>query len=162
VTSETIGHTYLNQSLKMFTISSNPNGTGKALLITGPHHSRELSAIQVPLFVILRIVQDWLHWDAWTVELLKEHKIYYVPIINLDGYKWISEQYIKSGVFNYKRKNMNRENEKVLPCEYEETGGIDLNRNYDWEFNSTLIPGSSDNPCSETYRGPYPFSEPET
>jgi hypothetical protein len=61
VTSETIGHTYLNESLKMLTISSNPNGTGKALLITGPHHSRELSAIQVPLYVMLRIVQDWLH-----------------------------------------------------------------------------------------------------
>ena len=61
VTSETIGHTYLNQSIKMLTISSNPNATGKALLITGPHHSRELSAIQVPLFVILRIVQNWVH-----------------------------------------------------------------------------------------------------
>ena len=61
VTSETIGYTYLNESLKMLTISSNPNGTGKSLLITGPHHSRELSAIQVPLYVMLRIVQDWLH-----------------------------------------------------------------------------------------------------
>ena len=57
---------------------------------------------------------------------------------------------------------MNKENEKLAPCIYEEMSGIDLNRNYDWEFNITSIAGSSDNPCSETYRGPYPFSEPET
>ena len=96
------------------------------------------------------------------MELLKEHKLYYVPIINQDGYRWISEQYINTGLFIYKRKNMNKENEKLYPCVYEETSGIDLNRNYDWEFNSTSIAGSSDDPCSETYRGPYPFSEPET
>jgi len=95
------------------------------------------------------------------VELLKDHKLYYVPIINLDGYRWISEQYIATGIFNYKRKNMNKEYE-TYPCVYEEVSGIDLNRNYDWEFNSTDIPGSSQDPCSETFRGPYPFSEPET
>lgn len=55
----------------------------------------------------------------------------------MDGYKYISERYIESGVFNFKRKNRNRENEKIVECENEDTSGIDLNRNYDWEFNNT-------------------------
>lgn len=37
---------------------------------------------------------------------------------------------------------------------------MDLNRNYDWDFNDDL--GSSTDPCSDSYRGPFPFSEPET
>jgi Zinc carboxypeptidase. len=38
--------------------------------------------------------------------------------------------------------------------------GVDLNRNYDFHWNSNL--GSSPNECNEEYRGPKPFSEPET
>jgi len=38
-------------------------------------------------------------------------------------------------------------------------GGVDLNRNYGW--NTTYAAGSP-NPQDETYRGPEPFSEPET
>lgn len=36
---------------------------------------------------------------------------------------------------------------------------MDPNRNYDFAFGG---PGSSDDPCSQTYRGPRAFSEPET
>lgn len=39
--------------------------------------------------------------------------------------------------------------------------GVDLNRNfgYKWAYDNF---GSSDDPCSEAYRGKEPFSEPET
>jgi carboxypeptidase T len=37
--------------------------------------------------------------------------------------------------------------------------GADLNRNYPFQWGG---PGSSGSPCSETYRGPSPSSEPET
>ena len=38
-------------------------------------------------------------------------------------------------------------------------GGVDLNRNYNWD---DLYALGSPNPWDETYRGPEPFSEPET
>lgn len=41
----------------------------------------------------------------------------------------------------------------------ENPGGVDLNRNYPFEF---IGPGSSTNPRDDTYRGPTPLSEPET
>ena len=43
-------------------------------------------------------------------------------------------------------------------CSVEEQG-IDLNRNYDWDFGGS---GSSKNPCAEDFSGPSAFSEPET
>lgn len=39
--------------------------------------------------------------------------------------------------------------------------GVDLNRNYAWAF-AKDNEGSSGDPCAEDYRGPHPFSEPET
>ncbi|XP_071962021.1 carboxypeptidase A4-like [Antedon mediterranea] len=37
--------------------------------------------------------------------------------------------------------------------------GVDLDRNFDWEFGGK---GSSGDPNDEEYRGPHPFSEPES
>lgn len=39
--------------------------------------------------------------------------------------------------------------------------GVDLDRNYDYEFGQSSE-GSSADPCKETYRGETAFSEPET
>ena len=39
--------------------------------------------------------------------------------------------------------------------------GVDLNRNYGFEF-AHDDSGSSTNPCNHGFRGPYAFSEPET
>mgnify|MGYP000397905134 CR=1 FL=1 len=40
-------------------------------------------------------------------------------------------------------------------------GGVDLNRNYGYQWNASAQSGSP-NPQDEDYRGPSPFSEPET
>jgi len=40
-------------------------------------------------------------------------------------------------------------------------GGVDLNRNYGYQWNATVESGSTD-PNAEDFRGPAPFSEPET
>lgn len=39
--------------------------------------------------------------------------------------------------------------------------GVDLNRNYGYKF-AYDAQGSSNNECSEIFRGAHPFSEPET
>lgn len=56
---------------------------------------------------------------------------------------------------------MNGEQSFDLPCNgIYDSLGVDLNRNYGYQFNFDEV-GSSSNPCDEQYRGLEPFSEPE-
>jgi len=65
------------------------------------------------------------------------------PVINPDGY-------IYTQTDRMWRKNRRKNNALCF--------GVDTNRNWNNHFNQG---GSSTNPCSETYCGPSPFSEPE-
>ena len=81
----------------------------------------------------------------------------FVPVVNTDGSAKIQDHYDKTGELLYKRKNMNDESEKAegLNCGEMEMG-VDINRNYayNWKF--------EDDPCSESFSGTAPFSEPES
>lgn len=79
----------------------------------------------------------------------------------MDGYRYISEMYAKTGILVYKRKNQNLAYQTSVNQCSEEDGGVDLNRNYAWAFGDSLE-GSSSDPCSQIFRGPSAFSEPET
>lgn len=59
------------------------------------------------------------------------------------------------------RKNFNRKYNNCKISSPLSAGGVDLNRNYDDHFGLDNN-GSSDNECSDDYRGVGPFSEPET
>jgi len=48
-----------------------------------------------------------MHGDPHIVEILKKNKLLVVPVINVDGYRYISEMYAKTGTLVYKRKNQN-------------------------------------------------------
>lgn len=95
---------------------------------------------------------------------LNETTYYIVPIVNVDGFKYISDQYkTNGGQLLYIRKNRNDGRfSGYNACTSDDEGlGVDLNRNYDYRFAINDI-GSSGNPCAEDYRGPHAFSEPET
>lgn len=55
-----------------------------------------------------------------------------------------------------KRKNNNRSYEKPGDNCGIESGGVDINRNYDFHW------GTPDGPCDGSYAGPHAFSEPES
>ena len=85
-----------------------------------------------------------------------------MPVLNVDGFNYIKT---KENPNNFgddivlKRKNTR----PVDPQCGEQTQGVDLNRNYDVSWSD--LPHFLDpdqNPCWLTYRGAYPFSEPET
>jgi hypothetical protein len=56
-----------------------------------------------------------------------------------------------------RRKNMNPYGE-ISPCS-EGNYGVDLNRNFPFQWGLDI--GSSDDKCTQIYRGPAPASEPE-
>jgi carboxypeptidase T len=78
---------------------------------------------------------------------METREIHVIPMLNPDGHTYD----IEGGYYKLWRKNRSRNSNGTF--------GVDLNRNYGYKWGTD---GSSNNPSSETYRGPRAFSEPET
>ena len=134
-------------------ISDNPdvNETGEPeILYTGVHHAREPNSLSQMVFYMWYLLENY-DTDEEVKYLVDNVEMYFVPCLNPDGYIYNETTNPAGGGFW--RKNM-RDNG-------DGTTGVDLNRNYGYEWGYNNI-GSSPSTGSATYRGPGPFSEPET
>ncbi|MBI4424811.1 MAG: zinc carboxypeptidase [Elusimicrobia bacterium] len=130
----------LNASAKGTEPSAKPG-----IVFLGTHHAREHLSTEVAL----RIPQ-WLVANRAKPEvqaLLAGRDVYFVPMVNPDGAEFDHSK----GRYLMHRKNMRRNPNGTV--------GVDLNRNYSYKWGTG---GASGSPGSDTYRGPNPFSEPET
>jgi hypothetical protein len=123
-----------------------PTADRPKVLIMGLHHAREWISAEVPMALAQRLIEGHAT-DASIRELLENRTVWIVPVVNPDGLEFSQKKY------SMWRKN--RHKTWSLPF----TNGVDPNRNYGFHFTG---PGSSSMPFSEVYRGPGPFSEPET
>ncbi len=114
------------------------------------HHAREPVGIHATLFFL-----DWLLTnygsDPLATHLVDEREIWFIPVVNPDGYEYNRANSPNGGGMWRKNRRDNGNG----------TFGVDLNRNYSyqWGYDNS---GSSGSSGSETYRGPSPASEPET
>ncbi len=115
-----------------------------SLMILGTHHAREHISTEVPLLFVKHVAED-LNPQERTA-FLKGKDIYIFPILNVDGVNYDLE----GGKYKYWRKSR-----RDLGGEF----GVDLNRNYSVHWQTG---GNSTSKGSDVYRGPSPFSEPET
>ncbi len=150
-----ISETLTHEGRKIFwlKISDNPtmDETEPEVLYTALHHSREPNSLSQMIFYMWYLLENYETNDE--VKYLIDHtEMYFVPCINPDGYVYNVEQYFNGGNFFW-RKNRRDNGDGTM--------GVDLNRNYGYEWGHDNS-GSSTNPESETYRGIEPFSEPET
>ena len=111
------------------------------VFFVGQHHAREHLTVEVVLGLIHMFAED-----PKLRSLVDTRQIYLVPSLNPDG----SEYDIQSGNFVYWRKNRQP---------YQGIYGTDNNRNYSYRWG--CCGGSSSDPNSEVYRGPFPLSTPE-
>ena len=120
-------------------------------LVVGCHHARELMSVELPLYLMRRLL-DGYGSDALVTSLVDSREIWIVPIVNPDGHVYVQNN---SGgqSDNWWRKNRRPNGDG--------TYGVDLNRNYGFNWSYDDI-GSSPTPSSDVYRGAGPFSEPET
>jgi murein tripeptide amidase MpaA len=116
------------------------------VLITGCHHAREWISVEVPLYVAKHLVENYAT-DAHVRDLVDRAQVWIVPLLNPDGLEYTIHFY------RYWRKNMRDNGNR--------TYGVDPNRNYDYMWGND-DEGSSPVSSSYVYRGPAPFSEPET
>lgn len=134
-------------------ISDNPRDheSEPSVLFTGIHHAKELLGAEVCLYLLKYFCQNY-YSDRKVKFWVDNTEIWIVPVINPDGYYLVMDT---NNAPNFWRKNLTDNN---LNGRFDsEKDGVDLNRNYDYNW---IAEGDSD-PRSWYYRGPYPFSEKE-
>jgi hypothetical protein len=144
-----IGTTWQGRDIWAMKISDNPNlEEGEPeVLFDALHHAREPITVSV-LIDLMYYLCDNYGVESEATFLVDNRQIWFVPIVNPDGYVY-NEQTNPNGGGMW-RKNRREQG----ACD-----GVDLNRNYGYQWGGA---GSDSDPCSEVYRGPSAFSEPET
>jgi len=150
---QSLGVSHEGRDVWMAMISDNPDNVDEhepAILFTGLTHAREPMGMEVQLYTMFHLLENY-GIDPEVTYLIDERQLYFVPIVNPDGYVY-NETTNPSGGGMW-RKNRRDSGGGVF--------GVDLNRNYGylWGYNNS---GSSPNPAAGNYRGPGPFSEPAT
>lgn len=118
------------------------------VLFTHHQHAREHLTVEMALYT-LKILTDEYGTTQQITDLVNSREIWMVFDMNPDG----GEYDIATGTYRSWRKNRQ-------PNAGSSYVGTDLNRN--WDYRWGCCGGSSGSTSSETYRGPSPFSAPET
>ncbi|MDA0168113.1 M14 family metallopeptidase [Solirubrobacter taibaiensis] len=145
-----LGTSYEGRQLWAVKISDNPtvDEDEQEVLFTANQHAREHLTTEMALYQINELTSKYGS-DADITRLVNTREIWIVPMVNPDGVEYD----IATGSYRSWRKNRQ-------PNAGSSSIGTDLNRN--WAFQWGCCGGSSGTFSSETYRGPSPFSAPET
>ena len=162
-----------------------PEDGRPVMLMFGNHHAREWPSATAPMEFAHDLLATFNAGDARTVDLLSRARAIIVPVSNPDGYDasrtagdLIDLNTVDGGGTvsilatpgnAYKRKNCRIIGGQTQPAgacvAFSSPGGygigIDLNRNYGALWGGPGADGFP-NTASALYRGPAPFSEPET
>ncbi|XP_045488617.1 carboxypeptidase A4-like [Pieris rapae] len=135
-----IGTSLEGRDLKILKIS-NSVASNAAVWMDAGIHAREWIAPAVNTYIANHIAKNFNTLPAY----LTNKDWYFLPVVNPDGYEY------SHTVNRMWRKNRAWHGGQCL--------GVDLNRNFSYGWGGS---GSSDNPTHAFYRGPEPFSEPES
>ncbi|KAF2902148.1 hypothetical protein ILUMI_04038 [Ignelater luminosus] len=137
---EDIGCSVEGRPIRMIVIQEDQRSPKQAVMIEAGIHAREWLTHTTVLYIIQHIVKHQ--------RILRHMDFYIIPCLNPDGYEY-SHKHNRLW-----RKNMNKNGFKDKTH-----WGVDLNRNFSYGYG--LDNGSSSDPQSLVYRGPYCLSEPE-
>ena len=140
---ESIGETWEKRDIILVTMSSDILSADKkpALFYTGTIHAREYIGAELAIAFAHHII-DGMPYDPRIQEAFERSTLYMVPCANPDGLEYSRNH------FSFWRKNRRENADGSI--------GVDLNRNFSVGFKK------NNNPSSNVYSGPHPFSEPET
>jgi hypothetical protein len=147
-----LGTTVEGRTIWMMKISDNPtiDENEPEVRIDALHHAREPESMQASLWFTLYLLESY-NTDPLAKYLVDNREIFFVPVVNADGY--VYNQTTNPGGGGMWRKNRRNNGGGVF--------GVDINRNYNdhWGWDNS---GSSPTTSAEDYRGPSAASEPET
>ncbi|KAJ6647129.1 Zinc carboxypeptidase A 1 [Pseudolycoriella hygida] len=139
LTNINIGTSLQGRQIRVIRYSSGPNHP--AVFIEANFHAREWASSATATWIINELLTST---DQQLRALANTVDFYIVPVANPDGF-----------VFSHESTRLWRKTRQS----WGSCIGTDPNRNFDFFWMSA---GASNNPCSDTYAGPNPFSEPET
>lgn len=156
---DSIGISVEGRIIYAFKVSDNPNidEDEPEVLFTGITHAREPLGM-MNLFYYVQWLCDNYNSDPIANYLVNERELYFIPVVNPDGYVYNESISPNGGGMHRKNRQQNPPNSG---CNEGTQRGVDLNRNFGYEWGADNT-GSSPNPCSATFRGDSAFSEPET
>lgn len=145
-----IGQSYQGREMVVAKISDNvaDDEAEPEVVYDALHHAREHLTVEMSL-AILHWYADGYASDTRIRNIVDSREIFIVFSVNPDG----GEYDVATGSYRFWRKNRQ-------PNDGTSAVGTDLNRNYGYRWG--CCGGSSGQPSSETYRGAFPFSAPET
>ena len=147
-----IGNTLEGRTVWAVKISDNPDITEgePEIFYNSLIHAREPAGMMAVIYFMYYLLENYGN-DPEISYLIDNRELYFVPVINVDGYVY-NEQTNPNGGGMWRKNRKDNGNGCF---------GVDLNRNfgYMWGYNNL---GSSPEPCDQTYRGTAAFSEPET
>ncbi len=147
-----IGESYEGRDIWAFKISDNPDidEAEPEVLYNSLIHAREPAAMMTLMYFAMELAENY-GTDPVISYLVDEREIWFIPVVNPDGYAYNELTYPEGGGLHRKNRRPG--------CS--SSPGVDLNRNwgFHWGYDDT---GSSPDSCSVTYRGESSFSEPET
>ena len=137
--------TIQGRTIKGIRISRHPSGTAMpAFAFTGTQHAREWGGTMTAMWIVDRLVED-ADTDARVGAILDASEVFVFPVMNPDGY-----------LYSWSTNRLWRKNRRLNSGG---SYGVDLNRNWGWQWGGQ---GASTQQSNETYRGTAAFSEPET
>ncbi len=149
---DTIGYSYQSRPMIAYSFGSSSDSAA-GLMINSLIHAREPGGMMSTLYFMKKALRLAAGGDPEFGFLFENRKLYLIPVMNPDGYKY--NQTTKPDGGGTWRKNRDKTTDS--------TYGVDLNRNFGpYDFWNAPNNGSSTSLKSETYRGATPFSEPET
>nr|XP_013189735.1 unnamed protein product [Amyelois transitella] len=137
-----IGKSAEGRDIRMLKIS-NGNEDNSGVWLDGSIHAREWISAAVVTYIADRVVRNFNEQP----DTVTNKDWFIVPVMNPDGYE-----------YTHTHDRMWRKNR----AKYGECVGVDLNRNFSYGWGEKGEEGSSEDPGNIFFRGPEPFSEPET
>ncbi len=148
ISTDTLSHEGRMQYWVRISDNPNTNESEPEVLYTGIHHAREPMSVQQMIWYMWHLLENY-DSDPEIQQLVDATEMYFVPVINVDGYEYNYSQDPNGG--GMWRKNRRDNGDGSM--------GVDPNRNYGYQWGLDNN-GSSPYPSDDTYRGPSPFSEP--
>lgn len=149
-----IGTTIEGRTIWAFEVThfNGEENTRPSVLYEAAIHAREPGGVSTLFGFVWHLARNYGK-DLEITELLNSRRLYFIPIVNPDGYVYneISDGY-------WRKNKRDNDNDGIFE---EDNDGVDLNRNFGYQWGYDDV-GSSPNPSSSTYRGQSPFSEPES